>query len=254
MFENLSIGVKTFLRDDKLFRVIEDVCRTLPGAQLIIADCGEMTEEKDSLYAELEREGHVHIDLPFDSGFGRMSNEIAYRLSRRLLLMASDDFDFSPVEVRQGIEKLLHVAQHHHEFDVLSGRVNNWPYEFQFWDHGNGFIEEVAQVMPDFDSDYRRVDLTINYSLIQKDVFKKIRWDDDVKIGGGEHAAWFLDVKQAGFEVAYVPGVNINEQTGRDTPRYKMYRRRAQDPDRPCFRKRGIRKYVLGNGVIDWEA
>src|ERR1700691_2948142 len=94
MFENLSIGVRTFLRDDKLFRVIEDVRRTLPGAQLIIADCGEMTEEKDSLYAELEREGHIHIDLPFDSGFGRMSNEIVDHLDRPYLLIASDDFDF----------------------------------------------------------------------------------------------------------------------------------------------------------------
>lgn len=254
MFENISIGVRTFLRDDKLFHVVDNVRRMLPGAQMIIADCGEMTEQKDSLYAELEREGHIHLDLPFDAGFSAMSNSIVNALQRPLLLMASDDFDFSPPEVRQGIEKLLRVAQDHPEFDILSGRVNNWPYEFLLCDHGNGLIEEVELGIRDLNADHHRVDLTVNYSLIRKEVFEVVRWDDGVKIGGAEHAGFFLDVKQAGFLVAYVPGVNIMEQTGRDSARYRMYRRRAMDPARPCFVKRGIRKYVMGNGQVDYDA
>lgn len=255
MFENLSIGIKTFLRDPQFFNTIQAIRTSLPNAQLIIADCGEMTEEKDSLYAELEREGHVHIDLPFDSGFGVMSNAIADKLQRPLLLVGSDDFDFSPIEVRHGIEKLLHVAHFHPEFAVLSGRVNNWPYEFLLCDHGNGFIEEVNLGVVDLYADYHRVDLTVNYSLIRKEVFKKVRWDaPEPKIGGGEHFAFFWDCKQAGFAVAHVPGVNINEQQVRSTPRYNLYRRRAMDPARPCFVKRGIRKYVMGNGVVDYDA
>ena len=257
MFENISIGIKTFLRDQQLFNTIHAIRENLPGAQMIIADCGDMTEEKDSFYAELERAGHIHIDLPFDSGFGVMSNAIADRLERPLLLMGSDDFDFSPIEVRYGIEKLLHIAHFHSEFAVMSGRVNNNPYEFLLRDRGNGFIEEEncgVIPSPDAREDYYRVDLTVNYSLIRKEVFQKVRWDDDVKIGGGEHFAFFWDCKQAGFAVAYIPGVNINEQQVRNSPRYNLYRRRALDPARPCFVKRGIRKYVCGNGVIDYDA
>ncbi len=254
MFENISIGIKTFLRDEQLFNTIQAIRTNLPGAQMIISDCGEMTEEKDSLYAEIEREGHIHIDLPFDSGFGCMSNAIADRLERPMLLVGSDDFDFSTLEVKEGIKKLLHVAHFHSEFSVLSGRVNNIPYEFFFCSHGNGFIEEVEPGIWGLNADYHHIDLTVNYSLIRREVFDKVRWDTpEPKIGGAEHFAFFWDCKQAGFEVAYVPGVNINEQQVRNSARYNMYRRRALDSARPCFVKRGIKKYVCGNGVVDYE-
>ena len=256
MFENISIGIKTFLRDEQLFNTIQAIRTNLPGMQMLIADCGEMTDQKDGLYAELEREGHVHIDSPFDAGFGVMSNAIADTLKRPYLLVGSDDFEFGTPEVRQGIEKLIYTANLYPNFDVFSGRVNNNPYEFLLRDLGNGVMEEEACGIiphPDFPQDYYWVYLTVNYSLIRKRVFEKVRWDDEVKIGGGEHAAWFIDANKAGFNVAWVPGVNINEQQIRNSSRYNMYRRRAQDPARPCFVRRGIKKYVCGNGVVDYD-
>ena len=71
--------------------------------------------------------------------------------------------------------------------------------------------------------------------------------------GDGDHGAWFLDVKRAGFKVGYVPGVFISQQSGRDSERYQQFRRRANNPERSCFVKRGITKYVLGNGHVDYE-
>ena len=99
---------------------------------------------------------------------------------------------------------------------------------------------------------FYEVDLTVNFSLIRQEVFKKVRWDDDVKIGGGEHGSWFLDVKRAGFKVAFVPGVNINEQSLRSSTEYRQFRARANSPERPCFERRGIKRYVLGNGSVDY--
>jgi len=256
MLNKVSIAIRTFLRDAQLFYTIDAIRRNLPEVQMIICDCGDHNEEKEGIFADLQREGHVCIQLPFDAGFGSMGNAIADRLERPLLLMGSDDFDFSTVEVRQGIEKLIRTANLYPKFNVFSGRVNNNPYEFLLHDKGNGVLEEEACGIiphPDFPQDYYWVDLTVNYSLVRKEVFQKVRWDDDVKIGGGEHAAWFLDVRQAGFAVAYIPGVNINEQQVRNSARYNLYRRRAMDPARPCFVKRGIRKYVMGNGVVDYE-
>ena len=257
MFQQISIGIKTFLRDPQLFNTIDAIRRNLPDVRMIIADCGEMTEEKDSLYAELTREGHVHIDLPFDAGFGAMSNAIVDKLRRPLLLVASDDFDFSTLETRQGIEKLIRTANLYSKSDIFSGRVNNNPYEFLLHDRGNGIVEEEACGIipdPDFPQDYYWVGLTVNYSLIRSRVFDTVRWDDDVKIGGGEHGSFFLDCKRANLKTVYVPGVNINEQRIPDSPRYRMYRRRAMDPARPCFDRRGVRKYVLGNGQVDYDA
>ena len=58
MFEKIAVGIKTFLRDAKLFKAIEGIRTNMPGAQIIVADDGEMTHEKHNLYADLVREGH----------------------------------------------------------------------------------------------------------------------------------------------------------------------------------------------------
>ena len=226
---------------------------------MIIADCGEMCEQKDSFYAELTREGHIHIDLPFDAGFGVMSNAIVDRLERPYLLMGSDDFDFSTLEVNLGILELERALTFMPKVDIAAGRVNNNPYEFNLYVNSDiGYVEErpvTIHERPDVSYIVTYdVDLTVNYFLARKHVFEKVRWDSDVKIGGGEHAAFFLDLRYYGFKTVFVPGVNVNEQTERDSARYKMYRRRAMDSARPCFERRGIRKYVMGNGVVDYNA
>jgi GT2 family glycosyltransferase len=255
MFEKIAIGIKTFLRDDKLFETVAGTRENLPGARMLIADCGEATLEKSKLYRDLAYENHRVIHLPFDAGFGAMSNAIVELLSREYLLVGSDDFDFRPREVRGGIEKLIEVLDYNPEISIASGRVNNRRYEFDLIDEGST-ITEIPIDTDGFDVVapwYVECDLTVNYSLIRREVFEKVRWDDEARIGEGEHGAFFVDVKRAGFKVAYVPGVNINQQPGRDSERYRQYRLRANNPARSCFDKRGIKKWVLGNGQIDYE-
>jgi hypothetical protein len=253
MFENLSIGIKTFLRDEQLFNTIQAIRENLPGAQMILADCGEMTDEKDGLYAELVREGHIQIDLPFDAGFGAMSNSIVDALQRPYLLMGSDDFDFSIPAAAHGIAALNYTLEYNRGFDIVSGRVNGNPYEFHLIERQPGEWYERPLIGSVYFTQSTGCDLTVNYFLARNKVFDTVRWDDDVKIGGGEHGAFFIDCKRAKFKTVFVPGVNINEQQVRNSPRYRMYRRRAQDPARPCFVRRGIKKYVMGNGVVDYD-
>ena len=253
-FSRISIGIKTFLRDEKLFYAINGIRHSLPSIQIIVADDGEMTEEKDYIYDKLEKEGHKVICLPFDSGFGIKSNAITDALSREFLLVGSDDFDFYPSDVARGIKKMESVLDRAPVLSIVSGRVSGRAYEFMLMEE-NGVVCEGPCGFDDWD--YPPVvgmcDLTVNYNLIRKEVFDKVR-HDDVKIGDGDHAAFFLDVKHAGFKVGYVPGVSINQQLGRDSERYQQFRRRANNPERSCFVKRGITKYVLGNGQVDYEA
>lgn len=255
MFQDISVGIKTFLRDEPLFNAISDIRRNYPKIHMIIADCGEMTAEKSRIYKDLQKSGHKTLILPFDSGFGMMSNAIVDVLERPFLLIGSDDFDYSTIETACGITRLQDVLKYYGPADIASGRVNENPYEF-LWEINNGIFKE-RPVYFDYSSNdipwFVEVTLTANYSLIRKDVFKKIRWDDDVKIGGGEHASFFYDCQLAGFKTVYVCGVNINEQKIKNSSKYNEYRRRANSPERPCFVKRGIRKYVLGNGQIDYE-
>jgi hypothetical protein len=152
---------------------------------------------------------------------------------------------------------MAHALDTYGRYHGVSGRVNNQPNEFWLDDLGDTIIERYADVTPRYTVDFPKVydvDLTVNYTMFHRDTFREIGWDDDVRIGGGEHGAFFVDLKRAGFKVGYVPGVNINEQPGMDSDEYYSYRYRARSPERPCFDKRGIKKYVVYPGIVDYEA
>jgi hypothetical protein len=256
-FKDISIGIKTFLRDDKLFRAIDGIRTTMPEAQMIIADdSGFIPYKKIALYAELEAEGHLVFTLPHDKGFGYKSNLIAKAVLRPYLLIGSDDFDFADPQARAGIEKMAHALDMYGRYYGVSGRVNNQPNEFWLDDLGDTIIERYADVTPRYTVDFPKVydvDLTVNYTMFHRDTFREIWWDYDQKIGNGEHGAFFVDLKRAGLKIGFIPGVNINEQPGKDSDEYYSYRYRARSPERSCFVKRGIKKYVLADGTIDYE-
>lgn len=245
----VSIGLKTFLRDQKLLNAIRGILDTMPEVTIIVADCGNDSPEKQKVYNEITKDGHSVIHLPYDSGFGAMSNTIVEALDTEFLLIGSDDFSFSPSSVRTGIEKMLNVLETT-DVDIASGRVRG-PYEFDLEDLGDTIIEHRVNISQPY-LWFHEVDLTVNYSLVKRRVFEKVRWDNDVKIGGGEHGAFFVDAKRAGFKTALVSGAQISEQEGQDSEEYNKYRRRSASPERPCFKKRGIKKYVLGSGQIDY--
>jgi hypothetical protein len=251
-FNKITVGIRTFLRDEHLVVAVQGILANMPGAQIIIADDGWMTPEKSLFYQNLRNWGHIASHLYFDVGFGFKSNCIVQSNIRPYLLIGSDDFDFTQ-DAAEGIKKLESVLDNNPEISIASGRVRNRPYEFLL-EEKDGVVKEHPL---DVDINGRgqsfiECDLTVNYCLVRREVFKFVRWDDDVKIGGGEHGAWFLDVKRAGFKVAYVPGVSINEQNLRSSQEYRRYRARANSPERPCFERRGIKRYILGNGVIDY--
>jgi hypothetical protein len=222
---------------------------------MIIADDGYVTREKEALYDELRNEGHTVLQCAFDSGFGHKSNMIMSWLNTPYLLVSCDDFDHDDPAVRTGVEKMVDTLDTHSELDIVSGRLKNrGPYEFTLTERQSG--EWYERPLPD--SDYFRsivsCDITVNYSLIRYSVFDAgIHWDEEEVIGEGGHGTFFLDVKQAGFKVAYLPGVEIAEQNTPDSAEYISYRRRACGSSRACFKKRGIKKYVLGCGAIDYE-
>jgi len=246
----VSIGIKTFLRDEHLLSTITGIGTNLSSCEMVIADDGNFSVEKAMLYRELTSHGHVTEFLPFDSGFGFKSNWIARHFRRDYLLVASDDFDFHSPEVARGIEKLVDVLDNT-DVDIASGRVNNWPYEFNLEYCGSEVIEHPVVI--DKNAWFIECSLTVNYNLIKRHVFEKVKWQDEIRIGGGEHFGFYHDCKEGGFKVAYVPGVNINTQKKPDPPEYRPYRARAGRPERPAFVKRGITKYVLGDGRIDYE-
>lgn len=254
--DRVAIMIKTFLRDGFLFACLKDLDANFPDAKVVIVDDGWESVEKIRKYAELQLAGHATAWLPFDSGFGAKANAALAHCDREYVLVGSDDFNFGDPRARTSVERMVAVLDADRSIDVASGRVNGRQYESLLELENNkcrevrGFREtrEAAGIR------YHLCDLTVNFSLIRRPVFERVRWDGDVKIGGGEHGAFFIDLKRAGFQVCYVEGANINELRGMQgwkDVRYDALRGRAKAPGRPCLKKRGIDHYVLAEGVAE---
>ena len=140
-YSPISIGIKTFLRDHLLYNCITNIPQAMPGAKMIIADDGRVDSHKGDLYRRLNQQGHKTLVLPFDSGFGFKSNQIVSVLDTPFLLIASDDFDFSDPKAKRRRYENVYTLENFPEIDVISGRVNGRPYEFNLLDDGDTITE-----------------------------------------------------------------------------------------------------------------
>jgi glycosyltransferase involved in cell wall biosynthesis len=252
----VSVMIKTFLRDGYLFACLRGLEATLPECKIIVVDDGLEHRDKIVRYAELRDLGHVCVWLPYDSGFGEKANEAIKHVNTEFVLIGSDDFDFANPCVRAGVERLQRVLDARPEIGVASGRVNARAYESCLVRQGDAVREERRFYASDSYDDikFHYCDLTVNYSLIRRAVFDKVRWDGgDVKIGGGEHGAFFLDVKEAGWKTCVVEGAVIYEllpKPGWARPEYKAMRARARTVEgRPCLKRRGINRWIRTDGA-----
>lgn len=255
---DVCILIKTFLRDEYLFRCLDGIRKTMPEVKLVIVDDGYECHQKIRLYAELRELGHACSWLPFDSGFGAKANEGIKYCDRPYVLIGSDDFDFSHPSVRSGIEKLVAVLKHDPSMHIASGRVDHKPYE-SILEITGSTVKEHFQYhdMRTFNNiTYLTCDLTVNYSLIRRECLgpSRLHWDDDIKIGGGEHGAFFFDAFQLGFKVCVVQDVSIREipfNFSQMHPEYPQFRHRARQPGRLALKRRGIDKWVLQDGSVE---
>jgi hypothetical protein len=252
----VCVMVKTFLRDGYLLRTVRSIQENLPESKIVIVDDGYETSFKISWYASLRKAGHATEWLPFDSGFGAKANKALEFCDRRYVLIASDDFEFTS-DTRKHVSNMVKALELTPNLDIISGRVNNNPYEAILLDKGD-VVEEVAGYSGDGNADgvpFYYCDLTVNFSLIRRELLDKVEWDSDVKIGGGEHGAFYIDVKRAGGRVAYLPNANINEFPRHNTDwkhsDYDKMRARARTPGRICLSRRGVKRYRLMDGSVE---
>ena len=247
---DVAIAITSLWRHGYLRSCLNGIVKNLPEVVVMVAD-----DSDTDLCAKIV--GNTCIRLSHDAGLSAKRNAIVRSCQKPLLLLACDDFDFSTPEARLGVEKLARVLDENPEVDVAGGRVDGRAYE--------GFLEYVPgehiRELP-FLSDnseksklFYPVDLTVNYFLARVDTIKAFPWPEEMRIGG-EHVCFFLDLKQAGKRVVWVPGVNVNTFHLPPTPdvqdpRYYGFRRRAISLGHPLMKKRyNITKYIGFDGGV----
>lgn len=257
--DRVCILVKTFLRDGYLHQSLKGIQQNLPECKIVIVDDGMESRIKIAKYAELRRQGHSTVWLPFDSGFGAKANVGLSFCDREYVLVGSDDFDFSDPSVRPGILKMLDVMDSVPVLGSAAGRVDNRKYE-GYIERGPDFIREHRLEETDFSvtpegTEYKLCDLTVNYNLLRRSALgmDKVHWHAQWKIGG-DHYTFYDDLRKAGWKIAWVPGVNINQlpfTAHWQSPEYGKYRARAKASLPSFFTLQGITRYIGFDGRVD---
>jgi hypothetical protein len=253
MLKDITIVIPTFHRRGYLRDCLDGIQKNLPECQVRIAqdDDGDCTLEQSAYNT------YYWAKLPYDSGLTAKRNAAVRLVDTQYTLMGSDDFDFSTPEVREGIIRMVRILKSSEidigrEIDVVAGRVNDRSYE-GFLEYVPGeYIKEHAlrNELP-----FRlkpfvlwEIDIAANYFLARTEVLRAMPWDESIKPIGGEHADWFLDLKEAGMKVVFSsPYANINQipyDASKQHPDYNKLRCRAVTTGHALMmKKRNIKHY-----------
>ncbi len=202
----IAIGIKTFLREESLFKTLDSIEKHFPYAyRLYIADDGAISDEKEYRYQRLEVQGHVVIRLPFNSGIPIGRNAIIRRVTEDYVLIMDDDICFTD---SKSIEKMKQVLDSEDDIGLCAGMIYQENNGECFGGHtySRGLALEIENGVL-----YRRssrekltkvngvlfnyADQVVNFFLAKRTLFKNITWDNRIKVEY-EHMDFFLNLKR----------------------------------------------------------
>lgn len=208
---DVTVGVKTFLRPDRLDRCLN----SLHGkgfAQVIVADDGEIDEEKRQVYRfHGEHLALKLLRLERDSGLAYGRNQIVDRCETEFLLMLDDD---QAVPENVGDLKTILVA------DQEVGGVAGFWSEYgrikctscNIYEYEDYIVKDILGDVPRREVGsltYYLFDHINNSTLYRTGVLKETPWDPYYKIGK-EHLDFYLAHKRLGkWRFAATPDVLI---------------------------------------------
>jgi len=252
----ISVFIKTFLRDEYLYKCVNSIRKVYPKFKIFIVDDGLQDKKKDKFYKKLRKEGHKVWLFPFDCGLPIGRNFVANQIKSKYLLISDDDFFFTKIS---GIEKMAKILDSNPNIGLVGGRVKEngeiKNYQGYIKRQKDGFIYtklELKNYKKSKGVRYKLCDITFNYALIRKEVFKKVLWDTNIKVAY-EHSDFFLKVKDAGWDIAFTPDCVVIHKPKLKKEvhtQYNLYRNRKNDRDY-FFKKWKIKWTIDMNGYKD---
>lgn len=241
LLDEVAFCIKTFLREDCLFRLIESVLVYYPKAHIYIADDGSLSRKKLLKYAEWEEKG-IHIFLlPFDVGLSAGRNFLVDKSTEKYLLFLDDDFVFT---AETKLEIFYNIVSRNSQICLVGGSCITNGVVTRY-DGGVEIRDGILTYYTDSDENWtkedtfrwRYTDRVFNFFLSRRELFSKVKWDPEFKVA--EHISFFLSIKQLSlsdpnFCVAYTDSVSVDHVTPLMDKVYKAFRRR-EDEILPLF-------------------
>lgn len=194
--------IKTFWRDEYLFRCVESLRQIYPDIKIIVGDDGFESGYKLDFLKKMNAE---YVRLPFDCGITYARNRLIEKTKTKYVLIGDDDFKY--IE-NAGLEKMKIILE---KFDIAGGRVNTFGelgnYQGFILKEGNKFVYkelDLEKLKTYKGIKYGKCDVIYNFFLAKRKIFEKIKWDENIKVAY-EHSDFFLDAKKKKIKVAFLP-------------------------------------------------
>lgn len=251
----LSVGVKSFLRPEKLEACLESLSKH-QWQEVIIADDGPTDEQKEELFNHYAKKLPLTVlRLSYDVGVSAGRNTIADHCQTEYLLLLDDD---QTVPGNIGILKdvldedgdLGGVSCLWHEYGKEKCGASNLRF------YRDTLVKEFTQHdqkqhcnhLTSSGYSYRKFDFIPNSTLFRTNCLKEFPWDS-VHKSGREHVDFYLTHKLANkWQFAVCLDVQINHFPEKDNGEYAKFRKgdRVKQSEQYLKKKFGIREMVNG--------
>lgn len=217
----IAIILKTYCRPEVLQQCIQSILEycDLPY-RIYIADDSPINQQPLKMYEMLVREGHFVQVFEDRISVTYARNLLVEQLQdEQYVLRIDDDFLFTKntslevmIDVLNSIDKIGAVSSIEKQLGdgkgVKDGELSD--KQGYFFNYNRILykvsfpVDAIDWMLTENGNRYACLDFTRNFLLIKRSVLDKVKWREELVIQG-EHSAFMLDLKRAGYLLAQTP-------------------------------------------------
>lgn len=219
-WKETTVGIKTFERQFCLDECINSFNARYPRANLVVAD-----DSKEPV----DREDCTVYKMSYDSGLSAGRNLLVSKAETEYFLNVDDDIILTDETNIQEMFDILVSS----DLDIVACQIND--RKFQGWFQQD---DRILNIIPceTIGRSVINVDIAGNFFIAKTDSLRRTKWDNSLKVG--EHTDYYLQAKEDGLKVGYVPWITVVDKMYRPGD-YRNYRTRAQTMRIWSFKKWG---------------
>lgn len=242
-WSDTAIIVTAFMREKSLLRTIESARLLYPTVDIIIADNGNPSKQKEE-WAEIY--GCEIVQVPFDSGVTVARNAGVKALKRRhkYVVIVEDDIGFGSCSDLSKWKKILDSdpalgiagGQLQVVTDFGGDSIQSYEAELSIGASDRTlYLKKIEK--PEWKKhkgiDYHLADIVLNVFMAKRETLDAVQWDENIK-SAPEHCDFFFSLKYRSGDlvpkrVAFVPSVSLihyRDAAGMLDNNYRSYRTR----------------------------
>jgi hypothetical protein len=241
---NIAIIVTTFLRDELLYKTIQNIEEFMPDNCSILIGDQNWTPEKHSNFFN----PYLHIvykQLPYDCGLSYARNFLvqkAYDMGFEYVLLSADSIQFNQ---KYNFTPYIDFLEKESKRGIIGFELNGskccWEFNLELTSQGIK-LNSSKESITENNIIYKRVDICRNIFLAKTKTLLNL-WDNEMKLA--EHELAFIEYKKRGHEVYWTDNISFNKAKEENSTNYDISRKRFVEYKELLKKKLNISGWVI---------